>query len=127
MLIAIAIGSYVIYPLTFVFNFQLIKELNEQILNNKSQLDIFVGNFSYILSLNINDTGEAEKLMAQLTNNKFYDSVNSLVKAITILQSALILQILILPTLSILVTSFAIRELASLLGAEITLSGFEAV
>jgi hypothetical protein len=124
-LIAMAIGMYVVFPLTFVLDYQSVAAMNRHILDSQSALDNFKSNFSYVMGMDFGSAGAARALVGNLTAGGIYDAINGLVKALTAVQADLVVQVLILPLVGLIITAISIRELAGILGSEIGLGGFD--
>lgn len=124
-LIAMAIGMYVVFPLTFVLDYQSVAAMNVHIQDSQTSLDKFKTDFSYVLGLSLGDVGAAQTLVNTLVGGGIYDVINGLVKTLTIVQADLFIQVIILPILGLIITVISIRELAGIFGSEIGLGGFD--
>ena len=124
-LIAMAIGMYVVFPLTFVLDYQSVAAMNQHISDSQTALDNFKSNFSYVTGLDLGSAGAANSLVGGLTSGGIYDAINGFVKALTAVQADLVVQVLILPLVGLIITAISIRELAGVLGSEIGLGGFD--
>jgi hypothetical protein len=124
-LIAMAIGMYVVFPLTFVLDYQSVAAMNVHIQDSKTSLDKFKTDFSYVLGLGLGDVGAAQALVNTLVSGGIYDIINGLVKTLTVVQADLFIQVIILPVLGLIITVISIRELAGIFGSEIGLGGFD--
>ena len=124
-LIAMAIGMYVVFPLTFVLDYQSVSAMNQHIADSQTALDTFKTNFSYVMGIDLGSSGAAQSLVSGLTSNGIYDAINGLVKALTAVQADLVVQVLILPLVGLIITAISMRELAAILGSEIGLGGFD--
>jgi hypothetical protein len=130
-LIALAVGAYLIFPLTIALNAISVNQVAAnafdplvQLYNSAKSLDPMVEFF---------DSGailSAEKWNGFLTNyvqtgKVMVDAIGSLPSIMTTAIALLVVQVVFLPILSVMLTMIAIKELAALFGSEINLSKFE--
>jgi hypothetical protein len=130
-LIALAVGLYLVFPLTIALNSVAVKQVEADSL---SELGAFLET-SKNMNLITYMSGEGDLLSAESWTTylgNYKDSASSLIDALKSLPSImmtmvslLIVQIVFLPILSVMLTIIAIRELALLFGGEINLSRFE--
>ena len=124
-LIAMAIGMYVVFPLTFVLDYQSVATMNVHIQDSRTAMDKFKTDFSYVLGISLGDVGAAQALVNNLVGGGVYDIINGLVKILTVVLADLVIQVIILPLVGLIITVISIRELAGILGSEIGLGGFD--
>ncbi len=139
-LIAIAIGFFAIFPLTYVFDAQLLDvyangSINQAFYSAGSSINSSISNMQSISS---GAYGVAQSTSA--TNSiRYYNpfsavtsllsgvsnSFNELMNYISDVIAFLIIQVFILPAFSLILTIISIRELAKILGSEITFGRFD--
>ncbi|MDE1825703.1 MAG: hypothetical protein KGH61_01420 [Candidatus Micrarchaeota archaeon] len=122
-LIAVAIGTYVVLPLTYIFNAATINSYSTSI-NSTSLTDVsssMQSASSQLLestgkSLNQSDSGPFTQIAMSLQSatQQLDESLNSIFAAL----SYLIMQVFILPAFSLIITGISIREFSQLLGSE---------
>jgi hypothetical protein len=130
-LMAIAIGMYIIFPLTIAMNALSVehmeKDAYEPIYNLSSSIKEInpINNFRSEGDLEDNDkwTGFIGKFAD--VGSKIIGAIASIPEMMTKLISILVVEIVFLPALSVMLTVIAIKELADLLGSEVNLSRFE--
>ncbi len=120
--IAVAIGLYVVFPLTYLFDAVLLNSYNSSPAN------------SSIVSISSNATSLESEMISSInaTNSTrissitsiesdashIFSSVNSLINSLLSFVSSLIMQVFILPIFSIVITGISIKEFAELMGSE---------
>ncbi len=130
-LIALAVGMYIVFPLTIALNVTALGSMNnddfavfQQFYQNAQSLSP-IGGSTTGLSLT-NPDSWVTYLNSYATNSaNLANAVSSIPKVITMALASLVVQIVFLPVLSIMLTVLAIKELASLFGSEINLGRFE--
>lgn len=136
-LIALAVGIYIVFPLTISMNGIVVKDVTT---------DAYAKVIAPLTDLNgqasgMNPTGGSEmsKPGAALSSDSWTTPLENITKGVTALIdfvkgipqlimtliSLLVVQIVFLPILSIMLTLIAIKELAALFGSEINMSRFE--
>ncbi len=136
-LIALAVGIYIVFPLTISMNGMVVKDVTT---------DAYSKVFANLTALSgqttaLNPTGGSEmsKPGAALSSDSWtaplekitgavgglIDAVKAIPQLMMTLISLLMVQIVFLPILSIMLTLISIKELAALFGSEINLSRFE--
>jgi hypothetical protein len=127
-IMAIAIGLFTVLPLTYVMNAELASNYLGSI--NSGTISTFLLNES---NLNSNIIGHATSLNGNLQNQTssltgyFTSSINGIVSAfdgfvntISDFVALIIIEVFFLPVFSIILTVISIRELAKILGSEIS-------
>jgi hypothetical protein len=134
-LMAMAVGAYLVFPLAIALNAVALQASGDQMVNQTMASLTSVSNQVQQLSIwaNFKDPGDVvtpAKWTAYLS--KFNGAAQSLVSALADIPamlmtavSALVVQVVFLPVISIMITIIAIKELAGLFGGEINLSKFE--
>ncbi|MGI0141983.1 MAG: hypothetical protein ACREBF_05055 [Candidatus Micrarchaeales archaeon] len=120
--IAVSLGTYVVLPLTYLFNATLVTSydtnLNStnlvQITDSASSIN---GQLAGASNLQLNQT---QGIFTQITSGieSIVQSLNQILSDMLFGISQLIMQIFILPTFSLIVTGISIKELAELFGSE---------
>jgi hypothetical protein len=130
-LIALAVGLYLVFPLTIALNSVAVRQVAE---DSVSDIQTFLDTAE---SMNLiaymsteGDLLSAESWTTFLGNYKesagsLVDALKSLPSIMMTMVSLLLVQIVFLPILSVMLTIIAIRELGLLFGGEINLSRFE--
>lgn len=128
-IIAISIGFFCIFPLTYLLNAQLVYSYssNTSILNgllqNSSQLKTKLLNPVPIS----NNSSISQNFILSVSNsitsfsNYFWSIINSVINEVALI----IVEIFFLPLLSLVLTIVSIRELAKILGSEISFGKFD--
>jgi hypothetical protein len=127
MLMALAIGLYMVFPLTLALNAVSAGQAQSDSYAQLSDLFSLTGNLNpYTTTTNPNEAEWANYGSKVSTN---LQNLLTLVKILPILAinllSSLVVQVVFLPLLSVMITLAAIKELAGLFGSEINLSRFE--
>jgi len=127
-IIAISIGFFCIFPLTYLLNAQLIYSyssdtfLLNNLLQNTSQLKSNVLNQTSLTSNSI-PLQFITTLNTNITNflNYFWNKINKIISELALI----IIEIFFLPVLSLILTMVSIREFAKILGTEISFGKFD--
>jgi hypothetical protein len=128
-LMAIGIGLFAVFPLTYLLDAQITASFSYHIANQSSTAPFVLDaeGISGSLISSGNSSTVHSGLISTITSyassilNSFYHWVGGLVDSV----SLLIIQVFFLPILSIILTVISIRELASALGSEISLGKFD--
>lgn len=130
-LIALAVGMYIIFPLTIALNTVAVSEMDKaafsdfmDFFNNAKALSP-MGDSSANVSMTSPDTWAQYLAEYSYKSASLSKAVTSIPKMVTISLASLVVQVVFLPVLSILLTVLAIKELAGLFGSEINLGKFE--
>jgi hypothetical protein len=131
LLMAVAIGLYIVFPLTIALNAIAMNSGQDAQLSQDSSnflaLESEVDNISPFSSSNLSSydqlTGFATTADAGL--GPVLAGVRSVPVLSTDVLSSMVVQLVFLPVLSVMITALAIKELAGLFGSEINLSRFE--
>ncbi len=128
--LAIGIGLFAVFPLTYLLDAQITSSYSYSI-SNPSNTAPFVIKAEGIGSALVTNSGNNSTthggIISTITGysssilDSFYQWVGGLVDSV----SLLIIQVFFLPVLSIILTVISIRELASVLGSEISLGKFD--
>ncbi len=130
-IMAIAIGLFAVFPLTYVLNASLANSYLTGI--NNGTISAFIASET---SANNNIIGRAAQIGSNPTNpggiiNFFTGAVNGLVQGfesflnqLTNIIALVIIEVFFLPVFSLILTAISIRELARILGSEITFGKF---
>jgi hypothetical protein len=130
-LIALAVGTYLVFPLTISLNAVAVNQVATDAFQPLTDL------YASVNAINpVTQFSQAGDLLSPETWTGFIEdyqqAASALVDAIakmpqmmTTVVSLLIVQVVFLPALSIMLTMIAIKELAALFGSEINLSRFE--
>jgi len=136
VMIAIAIGAYLVFPLTICLNGIMVKDATDSayasLLAPLSQLNSQVTSMNPINSGEMSQPGamlSPDKWTAPLENIKNSSSalmatINKIPQLLMTCLAILVVQIVFLPILSLIISGIAIKELAALFGSEINLSRF---
>ncbi len=127
-IIAISIGFFCIFPLTYLLNAQLVYSYS----SNTSLLNSFLQSTSQLKTSIINQTPTTSNSISQqfittidtaVTNfsNYFWNMINNIINELALM----IVEIFFLPLLSLILTIASIRELAKILGSEISFGKFD--
>lgn len=127
MLIALAIGLFGVYPMSYVFGANLLVSFNSKI--NVAPLNSTIGLINSTLEGTglINSTVSANSIKPGLigsiigTGQTIASALSSVLNLLINSVVALIMQVFILPAFCILLTITSIRELSKILGSEISL------
>ncbi|MCL5008007.1 MAG: hypothetical protein M1562_02040 [Candidatus Marsarchaeota archaeon] len=129
-IMAISIGLFGIFPLTYLFDARISSYFNSSLSGNNqtSQLNAGVGRLSgAISSISRSNSTTTKSILSTLSSDAssitsaFYSWVNGIIDAL----SLLIVQVFFLPIFSIILTIISIKELASILGSEVSLGKFD--
>ncbi|MCL4381005.1 MAG: hypothetical protein M1331_03025 [Candidatus Marsarchaeota archaeon] len=126
-IIALSIGLFCIFPLTYLLNAQLISSYA-----SSTGLAGLVQSTSQLKASVINSAGSAtnstsQGILASLDqavsgfSSYFWGAMNSVINEIALV----IVEVFFLPALSIMLTIISIREMAKILGSEISLGRFD--
>jgi hypothetical protein len=145
-ILALSIGFFVVFPLTYLMNIEIMNNitpavssatLQSALLNFSSNIVMFsINTESQILTESAVENSvissvENKKLDLPILNSIISESENTaitfeyIIKIIMDLLSNLILEIVLLPLLSVILTIISIRELARILGSEISFGKFD--
>ncbi|MGC8648750.1 MAG: hypothetical protein ACP5UN_00825 [Candidatus Micrarchaeia archaeon] len=145
-ILALAIGFFVVFPLTYLMNIEIMNSVTPYVSSTTLQSTLLnfsegLVSFSINTELQIVDGSAAtnsiissvlnKKLDLPILNNIISESENAaitfeyIIKFIMDLLSDLILEIILLPLLSVILTIISIRELARILGSEISFGRFD--
>ncbi|MDD5172111.1 MAG: hypothetical protein PHF60_03690 [Candidatus ainarchaeum sp.] len=136
-LMALAVGIYLVFPLTIAMNAMAVTEVTTQAytdtaasLMNLTSITSSTNPMAETEGTSSGDTVSTDQWNGVL--EKLQSSVSSLTNAamaiptlMTTMISLLVVQVVFLPILSIMLTVISIKELANLFGSEINLSRFE--
>jgi hypothetical protein len=121
-LVAVAIGMYVVFPLSYLFNAALVSSYSSN-LNSTNMHDVVISAGS--INNQMMQSMTASKNQTSGVISSLTSSVEGLLNLLTTyiisaldLLAGLIVQVFILPIFSIVLTGISIRELAGLLGSE---------
>ncbi|MDE1869793.1 MAG: hypothetical protein KGH71_02285 [Candidatus Micrarchaeota archaeon] len=127
-LIAVAIGSYVVLPLSYVLNATMI---NSYSLSNSTDL-VSVTNAatslqSQISSSNLQYNQTSAGIFSGITGGiqSLVGQISQALSDLNFKLSRLIMEVFILPAFSLIITGISIRELAGLFGSEATFGKFK--
>ncbi|MGC8572060.1 MAG: hypothetical protein ACP5RI_01735 [Candidatus Micrarchaeia archaeon] len=160
-ILAIAIGFYTVFPMTYIMNITIIQSAYPSVLPslysaienfgqavsnyssslfstiNFSQIDVAVLSYNFVKSL-INSNSITNTISSSITSsilNLYTNSLssmspisnafNSLVGVATEYLSYLVMDLFILPFMSFVLTIISVRELARILGSEISFGKFD--
>jgi hypothetical protein len=127
--IAIAIGLFAIFPLTYLLDAQITANysgvINQAALSAFSiQADGFEGGMLSLGALSANAiSGPLQGLMSGLSG--LVSSFSGLIKELLSWLALLIVQVFFFPVLSVVLTITAVRELAKMLGSEVSFGRFD--
>jgi hypothetical protein len=133
-ILAIAIGLFAVLPLTYVLNIQLMNSYVGQYTPELTTFSTYSQNTSSIVGsvLGLVSLGEIGPGKLAMNFGNVLNDMRSLVSGINQAVvnlfgyvSALIIEVFILPIFSIILTIISIRELARVLGSEVSLSRFD--
>ena len=118
--IALAIGLYVVFPLSYLFNAILLNSFNSNY--NASSITVVTSNASLFENQTISsiDTNATSTDVIKLENSavKLFSSISSILNGLISYASSLVMQVFILPVFDLVITAISIREIAELLGSE---------
>lgn len=129
-IMAISIGLFGVFPLTYLFDARISSYFNSNISTNNQTLSLNsgIGKFrDAISSISSSKNTSAKSVLstlsldAKIINSAFYSWINQIIDAI----SLLIVQVFFLPIFSIILTVISIKEIGSLLGSNISLGKFD--
>lgn len=132
-LIALSVGLYLVFPLLISLNAISVEQ------TAASAFEPFIELQNHVDTLNIisgghfespEDYADSEKWMAYLgTYQDIIEDMGTLIEDIPdhlySIMAALLVQVILLPILSVMLTIIAIREMANVFGSEVSLSRFE--
>ena len=130
-LIALAVGMYIVFPLTIALDVTALGSMNNdafaefQHFYQSTQSLSPIGGSTTGLSLTNPDSWVTYLNTYAANSVGLANAVTSIPKIITTTIASLVVQIVFLPALSIMLTVLAIKELAGLFGSEINLRRFE--
>jgi len=129
-LIALAVGMYIVFPLTIALNAVAVGNMQEQALQNFTATTQAIIDSDPTSNFGDNDIASADAWGSAIDGyvalaNNMKALVESLPSITTTIISSLVVQVVFLPILSVILTVIAIKELAALFGAEINLAKFE--
>lgn len=127
-IIAIAIGFFCIFPLTYLLNAQLVYSYS----SNTSLSNSFLQNTTQLKSNILNQIPTTSNSISQqfitildasITNfsSYFWNMINNIINELAII----IVEVFFLPLLSLILTIVSIREFAKVLGSEISFGKFD--
>ncbi|MGC8662485.1 MAG: hypothetical protein ACP5RT_01725 [Candidatus Micrarchaeia archaeon] len=119
--IAIAIGLYVIFPLSYLFDALLINSYNSNPITNITALSHSASSFENEMFSSMGATNSTRMGIVSNIESKaseLFSSVGSLINILFSTISSLIMQVFILPIFSLVITGISIKEFASLLGSD---------
>lgn len=127
-IIALAIGLFCIFPLTYLLNAQLILSYTSNtnlanLLESASQLKTNIVGGTSSISANSISQGFITSISQAISNfsSYFWSIINDIINDIAVI----IVEVFFLPLLSIMLTIISIREIAKILGSEISFGKFD--
>jgi hypothetical protein len=133
-ILAITIGLFTVLPMTYVLNIQL---MNGYIGQYSPEISAFtayqqkasglLGSILNLVSLGSLGFGKSAASVGNILNDITFliSNINQAIVGLVDYISALIIEVFILPIFSIILTIISIRELARVLGSEVSLSRFD--
>jgi|GEM_PF-844993 len=132
-LMALAVGLYIVFPLTIALNAISVEQISAPELQSIEDFKSELEDLNIFASDHFTSTGDfadSESWMAYL--GEYSEAMDGLVerlqeipKSLIRMLASLVVQIVVLPVLSIMLTLISIKELANIFGSEVNLSRFE--
>ncbi|MFH1393821.1 MAG: hypothetical protein ABII71_05695 [Candidatus Micrarchaeota archaeon] len=135
-LMALAVGLYIVFPLTIALNAISVGQIAQEEVEIIDGFIVELENLSFFNSEHFESTSDfadSESWLAYLgayktamsEEGRFMDMLRLVPQHMINVISALVVQIVFLPVLSIMLTLISIKELANIFGSEVNLSRFE--
>lgn len=129
-IMAIAIGLFAVFPLTYLldanitYNFTNTMSINQNVDSFTLGLNNIKNDVINAQSKNLSTINPIIGKISSLTKNIFSSFYNWIKKVLDVF-ALLIIEIFVLPIFSLIITIISIKELASILGSEISLGKFD--
>ena len=131
LLMAVAIGLYIVFPLTIALNaIAMNSGPDAQLSQDSSNFLALEGQVNHVSPFSSGNVSSSDQLVGFATSaaaglGPVLAGVRSVPVLSTDVLSAMVIQLVFLPVLSVMITALAIKELAGLFGSEVNLSRFE--
>lgn len=121
-LVAVAIGMYIVFPMSYLFNAVMVSSYSSSL--NSSAVNIITikadGLDSQLLGVSPMPANRTGSFLSGISSavSSVLSSLSSAISSVLAIVAGLIVQVFILPIFSLVITGVSIRELAGLLGSE---------
>ncbi len=122
-LMALAIGLYFVFPLTYVLANESIAKMNNDILDASGQMDVFKGSVQ-LDQQNLLDVNSVKNFVTGLPLLVWSLPGEIVAKFFQVIIADLFMQVLILPALGLAITYIFIRQLARFLGSYVDIGAW---